>query len=73
MTEILPFEETQMEIIILSEVQQRAKGKYYMIPLTCGILRNDTNQLICKTETLTDTENKLMLNKGDRSEEREIN
>ena len=73
MTEILPFEETQMEIIILSEVQQRAKGKYYMIPFTCGILRNDTNQLICKTETLTDTENKLMLNKGDRSEEREIN
>ena len=37
-----------------------------MISPICGILKNDTNELICNTETLTDTENKFMLIKGER-------
>ena len=50
--EILPFAATWMdlEIIRLSEVNQTEKDKY-MISLVRGILKNDTNELICKTET----------------------
>ena len=35
----MPFAATQMdlEMIILSEVSQKEKDKYYMISLTCGI------------------------------------
>ena len=39
-----------LEIIRLSEVNQTEKDKY-MISLVRGILKNDTNELICKTET----------------------
>ena len=37
--EIMPFAATWMdlEIILLSEVSQTEKDKYYMISLTCGI------------------------------------
>ena len=37
--EIMPFAATRMglEIIILSEVSQKEKDKYYMMSLTCGI------------------------------------
>ena len=37
--EIMPFAATRMdlEIIILSEVSQAEKNKYYMISLICGI------------------------------------
>ena len=37
--EILPFAETWMDLeyIILSEVSQTEKDKYYMISLICGI------------------------------------
>ena len=50
--EIMPFAATWMdlEIIILSEVSQTEKDKYHMISLTCGIYKNDTNELIYKTE-----------------------
>ena len=50
--EIMPFAATWMdlEIIILSEVSQKEKDKYHMISLTCEILKNDTNELIYKTE-----------------------
>ena len=39
--EIMPFVATWMdlEIIILSEVSQTEKDKYYMISLICGILK----------------------------------
>ena len=40
-----------LEIIILSEVSQTEKDKYHMISLICGVLKNDTNELICETET----------------------
>ena len=36
---IMPFAATSMDLerIILSEVSQKEKGKYHMIPLTCRI------------------------------------
>ena len=44
--EIMPFAATRMqqEMIILSEVSQKEKNKYYMISLICGI-KYDTNDL----------------------------
>ena len=44
-----------LEIIILSEVSQTEKDKYYMILLVCGIKQNDTNELIYKTEANSQT------------------
>ena len=43
-----------LEIIIPSEVKSE-KNKYHMISLTCGILKNDTNELIYKTKTDSQT------------------
>ena len=37
-----------------------------MISLICGILKSDTNELIYKTETDSQTENKLMVTKRER-------
>ena len=37
-----------LEILILSEVCQTETGKHHMISLTCGVLKNDTNELIYK-------------------------
>ena len=39
---------TDLEIIILTEVSQRKTN--IMASLICGILKNDTNELIDKTE-----------------------
>ena len=63
--EIMSFAATwvDLEIIILSEVSQTEKDKYHMISLICGILKNDTDELICKTEIDSQTENKLMVTK----------
>ena len=33
-----------------SEISQAEKDKYHLISLTCGIQKNDTNELIYKTE-----------------------
>ena len=44
-----------LEIIILSEVSQREKDKYPMISLICGILKNDTNELIYIIATVLQT------------------
>ena len=52
--EIMPCAATWMdlEIIILSEVSQTERDKYHMISLICeSNLKNDTNELIYKTET----------------------
>ena len=65
--EIMPFAATWMdlEIIILSEVSQTEKDKYHMISLICGILKYDTNELIYKTETDSQTsKTNLWLPKG---------
>ena len=49
----MPFAATWMDlaIIILSEVSQTEKDKHHVISLICGIFKNDTNELICRTET----------------------
>ena len=71
--EIMPFAATWMdqEMIILSEVIQTEKNKYHMISLTCRILKkklkNDTNELIYKTEINSLTlrpETKFMVTQG---------
>ena len=51
--EIMPFAATWMdlEIIILSEISQTEKDKYYMISLICRNPKYDTNELIYETET----------------------
>ena len=53
--EIMLFTATWMdlEIVILSEVSQTEK--YCMLLLICGILKKDTNELIYKTETDSQT------------------
>ena len=51
--EILPFATTWMDLegIMLSEISQTEKDKYCVISLICGILKNDTNELVYETET----------------------
>ena len=44
-----------LEIIILSEVSQAEKDKYHMMSLICGIYKNNTDELIYKTETDSQT------------------
>ena len=41
-----------LEIIILSEISQRGRDKYHMISFICRILKNDKNELTCKTNYL---------------------
>ena len=56
-----------LEIIILSELNQLEKDKYHMISLVCGILKKkkDTNELIYKIETDSQTlKTNLWLPKG---------
>ena len=64
----MPFAATwlDLDIIILSEVSQTEKEKYHMISLLWGILKNDTDELIYKTETDSDIENKLVVTEGER-------
>ena len=54
--EIMPFAATRMdlEMIILSEVSQTEKDEYHMISLKYGI-NYDTEELICETETDSQT------------------
>ena len=59
---------TDLEMITLNEVNKTEKDKYRMIPLTSGILKNDINELIYKTNRSTDI-NKLMVTKEQKQEE----
>ena len=52
-----------LEIIILSEVSQTVKDKHHMLSLICGIFKNDTNDLICRTEKDSQTLKNLWLPK----------
>ena len=52
---ILYTECMHLEIIMLNDVSQAEKEKYYMISPICGILKRDTNELIYKTETESHT------------------
>ena len=57
-------------IIMSGEISQRKEDKYHMLSLICGILKNDTNELIYKTEIDSQTnKTKLWLQKGDRGDE----
>ena len=42
-----------LEAVIQSEVGQKEKNKYRIISLTCGIQKNDTDELTCKAEIET--------------------
>ena len=53
----------ELEIVILSEVRQTGEISY-SIPYMWNLKRNHTNELIYKTERLTDLENKLMVARG---------
>ena len=53
------------------EWSKSEKGKYHDIAYIWS-LKNDTNKPIYKTERLTDTENKLMVTKGNWEEEGSI-
>ena len=52
-----------LEIIILSEVIQTVRHKHYMLSLIYGILKKDTNELICIIETDSQTLKNLRLPK----------
>ena len=53
----MPFAGTPMdpEIISLSEVSQKEKDFYNMISLRWGIYKYNTNELVCETETDSQT------------------
>ena len=53
-----------LEIITLSEINQKEKDKCHMISLRCGIKKNDTNELIYKTEIDTQLKKTTCLSKG---------
>ena len=55
--EILPFAITWMDLenIILSEVSQTKKDKYYRISLICATKKNNTNEFTDKAETDSQT------------------
>ena len=55
--EILPFATAWMdlEVIILGEVCQTEKDKYYMVSFICGISKFDTNHIIYKIEVDSQT------------------
>ena len=67
----MPFAATWMdlEIIILSEVSQEEKNKYYDIAYMQN-LKYDTNELIYKTEIDSQTENKLMVKQKGKGKEK---
>ena len=50
----MPFGATwiNLEIIILSEVNQTEKAKYHMISFICGVKKNHRNELVYKTKQM---------------------
>ena len=66
--ETMPFATRWMdpEIIILSEVSQTEKDKFYMIFFICWVKKKLNNWLIYKTEIEPNTENKLMFTKEEK-------
>ena len=56
-----------LENIVTSKVSQTEKGKYFRISLIFGI-SNVLQMNLYKTETHSQTENKLMVTKGERRE-----
>ena len=63
----MPFATTRMDLekFILSEANQKEKDKYHMVSPIYGIPKNDTNELIYKTEIDSQTQKRnLWLPKG---------
>ena len=54
-----------LEIIILSEVNQTEKKKKTIASLICGILKSDTNELIYKQKQSHRHRNQCMVTKGE--------
>ena len=54
-----------LEMVILSAVNQTEKDKYHMISLTHGIKKNDTGTYLQNRNRLTDIENKFLVTKGE--------
>ena len=50
--ETVPFSATwvDLEIIVLSEISQRQKDNHHVVSLILGLLKNDTKEIIYKTE-----------------------
>ena len=65
---IMPFPATwmQLEILILSKVSHIEKDKYHVISLICGIQNTAQMKQSTKQERLIDTEDRLVVAKGDR-------
>ena len=54
-----------LEMIILSKISQTEKDKYHMVSLKVELKKNDTNELIYRTETDSQTsKTNLWLPKG---------
>ena len=64
-----------LEILILSEVSHTDTDKYHTISLICRIKEKDTNELIYKTETDSQTSKtnlRLTKGKGGRRDKLEV-
>ena len=55
-----------LEIIILSEVNQKEKDKYYIIPTYMCNLKNNINELIYKTEINSQRKKNYVYQRGSR-------
>lgn len=66
----MPFAATRvyLEIVILSEVRQKIRQLSYDIACMKNLEKNNINELISKTETGSQTEEKLWLPKGKEEE-----
>ena len=53
-----------LEVIILSEVSQKEKDKFHIIPLILHNLKYDTKEITCTTGTDSDMKNRLVAAKG---------
>ena len=73
--EILPFEATQMDLegIMLSEISQREKGKYYMIPLIGGSKKIQQAREYNRRETDSQRTNQLPVTLSVREKEERNN
>ena len=43
------------EIIMLSEISETVRHQHHMLLLTCGILKKGHNELLCRTDTDSQT------------------
>ena len=71
--EIMPLAATRvdLETVILNEVCQTEKNKYHDIAYMWNLKKKKRNELIYKTERVTDRENKLMVTRGGRGDKLE--